>query len=140
MGKDPDVTAQKREKKKRILPSQAHGVSTDPKAILRLSPLNMEAIKLEDKALRDSGKPPRVGVGRSIDTSPNTHGKWHAVSTDESLWLFGIHSPSAVGIRIHFTDFFLPAGVVAGFVRSGNLDSIRFTFFQWCLSSKEQLF
>jgi len=114
MGGRPDISSKEKppKEKKAILPSQSYGIAIDPRDIMQLAPLDNEAIEMEKKALRDSGKPPRMGLGRFINASMHTHGEWHEQEGDKNIWLFGIHSPSALGIRVHFTNFFLLFNVI----------------------------
>jgi len=97
-------------KEKSLLPSQSQRLSLDPALILQLPPLDIRATEVEDKSLGDSRTPLRIGVARSIDASPLTHGRWVNIQKNRTLWLFGIRSPSGVGLRLHFTDFSLPPG------------------------------
>ncbi|MBI4685608.1 MAG: hypothetical protein HY755_10455 [Nitrospirae bacterium] len=95
---------------KPLLPSQIAGIVPDPAKVLHLPPIDMDKLIAEDRAAGDFGKPLRAGIHREINASPLTHGEWFDIPGFGTIWLFEIHAPSASGIDVHFTDFYLPGG------------------------------
>ncbi|GBD97086.1 MAG TPA: choice-of-anchor D domain-containing protein [Nitrospirae bacterium] len=104
----PEQRGKKPPKRKPPLPSQVVGISVDPAKALHLTPLDVEAL-LEEDRIAGKGRPLRAGIHRPINISPLTHGEWFDIDDGKgSIWLFQIHAPSAGGIRVHFTDFYIP--------------------------------
>ncbi|MBM4137425.1 MAG: hypothetical protein FJ241_11415 [Nitrospira sp.] len=94
--------------KKPPLPSQLYNLKPSPDKVLHLPPIDVDKLIEEDRAA-GKGRPLRDAVIREINVSPLTHGEWYEIGKG-SIWLFEIHAPSAEGINIRFTDFYLPEG------------------------------
>ncbi len=106
----------------------AYGASVKPtikpmssalqKSTLELSPIDLQKVLDEDSKMQDSlGKGvKRTGVFRVIEdpivvsTASSTAGKWQTLQDGSALWSMVIHSPEAVGQRIHFSELDLPPG------------------------------
>lgn len=96
--------------KKGPLPSQLLGLKPDSSKVLHLPPIDVDKLIEEDKAVKGKGKPARMGIHREVNASPLTHGEWYEIGKG-SIWIFEIHAPSAWGLEVHFSDFYLPEGM-----------------------------
>ncbi len=107
----PELWEKKKPERKPPLPSQIVGIVPNPSKVFQLPPLDTDALRAEDEENRGPGKPLRAGIHRPINVSPETHGEWFDIDNGKgSIWLFQIHVPTAGGIRVYFTDAYLPKG------------------------------
>ena len=89
------------------------GPDRDPD--LTLEALDHTALFAEDASSPDKGAV-RVGVFREfpdwvvVDGDRSTHGVWEILPDGSHVWTLIIHSPGAVGQRLHFIEANLPGG------------------------------
>lgn len=85
---------------------------------VELLPVDMAQVRLEDDRAAQSGatKAQRIGVFRElpelveVSLGAATVGAWLPRADGGRLWSLSIHSPGAVGQRIHFRELTLPKG------------------------------
>lgn len=72
---------------------------------LQMEPIDLEAVYEEETLLRNSGRPPRIGINRQIYQPDLTDGETVQISSSQTVWRFQIHSPGALKMRVHFSEF-----------------------------------
>ncbi len=87
---------------------------------IEFPPLDMTQVRLEDGRAARSGsrKTQRIGVFRELPAlaevssgeAGTTAGAWQPLADGGRLWSLSLHSPGAVGQRVHFRDLALPEG------------------------------
>lgn len=91
--------------------------SITPTEVVVLDPVDLAQITAEDAAReREQGKGAmRIGVFQSLPEVVEvtgafaTHGDWESLPGGGGLWSVMIHSPDALGVRVHFAAIELPA-------------------------------
>lgn len=78
-------------------------------AILRMPPVDVEKLLLEDDKRAAQGLPMRFALPLAVRVSPETHGTWEQPAADIALWRLRIQSPEAVSINLGFTRYAMPA-------------------------------
>ena len=52
-----------------------------------------------------------IGIQRAISASSKSAGRWQVLADGTRVWTFTVRSEGALGIKVHFSKFALPAGV-----------------------------
>lgn len=73
-------------------------------------PVDVKALKAEDRADDDRGGPYRYGTVLDTEYSPRRHGTWEQLPSGRWLWRLRIRSREALTVSLGFTDFRLPEG------------------------------
>jgi len=85
-------------------PSRAH-------ALPRAAMVRLGALSVEERAkLGPVGPKRRIGVHRAIAESTLARGTWTALPDGRSVWRLAIHSQSASGVRVEFSNFSIGSG------------------------------
>ena len=86
------------------LPSRASRLSPAPvHAMSRISTDELQAIAPKSGVTA-------IGRHRRMDSSALNGGRWESTSDGSTVWRLTIHSPGALGIRLHFTGFAAGSG------------------------------
>jgi hypothetical protein len=94
-----------------VLPSQRLGVDFGRAPQVTLGVLDLAALHVEDARRAARGELPRLGAGRPIDLRAGD-GAWLDLPDGRALWVVELVSPSARGLRLHFTNAHLAVGSV----------------------------
>ncbi len=79
----------------------------DPAYTQHLDTLDPEALIAEETALKEAGWPSRIGINRPVFGPVFSDGESIRIDSSHSIWRYCIHSPGALKMRVHFTDFSL---------------------------------
>lgn len=94
------------------LPSVQHR-SVQPStavALETLPPVDVTALRVEDRAQADRIGPYRYGKSVDTNLAPARHGTWEQLPSGDWLWRLRIQSQDAVSLSVGFTQFQLPPG------------------------------
>jgi len=94
------------------LPSEVHrAIYVDRRSKVVLPPVDVDALLAEDALAAKGGqRKVRIGVPRETNLSTATHGRWVPLGDSGRAWTLAITATGALGLRLHFRDFALPAG------------------------------
>jgi hypothetical protein len=86
-----------------------------PTVDIRLSPVDVEALRQEDETLNQQLRKQRVGIVRPLpevvsSAMQTALGRWQTAKNDKQFWVLTIESPEAQAIRIHLENLQLPPG------------------------------
>ncbi|HUQ91265.1 MAG TPA: hypothetical protein VM120_06270 [Bryobacteraceae bacterium] len=73
---------------------------------------NFPALPEQKPSTTDKAQGEAIGKHRSLPAAALKKGRWVKLSDGRRLWRLAIHSPKAVGIRVHFTRFAAGPGKV----------------------------
>jgi photosystem II stability/assembly factor-like uncharacterized protein len=71
---------------------------------------DIKKLEAEDVLNEKAGTPLRIAENISTDLCIFQTGTWDTLSTGERIWRLKLHSPGALGLRLIYKDFYLPAG------------------------------
>jgi hypothetical protein len=97
------TTKQERTRKNTILPSVKYQHNVELTEV-------STALNALDARLIENRRPSQIGIGRQVGLSSDSSGRLLKNPDGTSIRMFAITSPQALGIRVHFTRFDLPAG------------------------------
>ncbi|MGB2984810.1 MAG: proprotein convertase P-domain-containing protein, partial [Phycisphaerae bacterium] len=72
--------------------------------------VDLEAVRLEDRAREAQGLAPRFAIPTPVQIRPDADGTWESIDDDTLLWRLRIGSPGAVSINLGFSRYHMPAG------------------------------
>ncbi|MBW8876603.1 MAG: hypothetical protein JF614_16680 [Acidobacteria bacterium] len=92
-------------------PSEKAGIALVAVPEVRLEAIDRDKVLKEDAMNERTGQAKilRFGIARSVQVTP-VNGNWYDVGGGARLWVGDVVSTEALGIRLHFKSFHLPAG------------------------------
>lgn len=106
---DPRGEAFAAPKAVRLTPSERAGIDVSRVPEVRLERIDTDALLREDSEARTKKGGFRISVGRNVAVAP-VDGNWFTAADGSKLWSAEIVATDALGLRLHFSDFALPAG------------------------------
>jgi hypothetical protein len=84
--------------------------ATDRAAVVRVPPLDLDAIRTEDLQREAEGLAPRFAIPHETVLRPATDGTWDDRDPGLRRWDLRISSPGALSLNLGFTAYYMPAG------------------------------